>query len=604
LVFLSLAVVGRETPVETRVLAAAASAKLASWAGVKFAVDVCESPYFLMAAATVLREPATFPSPVRVATLAALSALSRRHKARHFIKTLGYHEEVTKAARIAVQSGDHEFAAMASVAAGHVRGNSVDQFGFIIPEPVHPPPPPPPHRPRRGAAARAARPSSAKGLEEVSEDYRNDRFMSERDYSNQVGASPLAAFAFLDPSSDAATQNSRPASCRSVPPTSWDWESGRGMSITNPRFSCLQKSDGQLNEHRAAKVSRQELFNQTLRFIVEQSPGGGGGHLSFRLFQRSSAKKWTDLVENPTLMRTRRRAYISLAGRGVPDVLRWRIWPIFLDIASLRAARPGLYASHFGHSIPADLDHVIDADVTRTMPMHQLFWKEGAASGVESLRSVLRAYADFEPEVGYCQGMSFIAGMLLLNSGDDEEAFLMLVQFMRQLKYTEAFKPGFPQAKRWMEQFKYLANRKYPATMNRLNALGVEPELFVDKWYLTALGYNFPHAAVFRLWDIMLSSLSIKIVTQAGLTVLGLSRLKLNTLGFEDTLSFLQRGFAAPGSGVLDDIDQFVRLAQRWRFSYARVERRTSEEGAEAEGAEAVRRLTPVRGLKKAIRRE
>jgi hypothetical protein len=42
----------------------------------------------------------------------------------------------------------------------------------------------------------------------------------------------------------------------------------------------------------------------------------------------------------------------------------------------------------------------------------------------------LNAYSNFDPEVGYCQGMNFIAAMLLLNINDEEDAFFCLIMIL------------------------------------------------------------------------------------------------------------------------------------------------------------------------------
>lgn len=49
-----------------------------------------------------------------------------------------------------------------------------------------------------------------------------------------------------------------------------------------------------------------------------------------------------------------------------------------------------------------------------------------APGGQAALRRVLRAYSYYDPEVGYCQGMNFIAGMFLTLMSE-EEAFWLLV---------------------------------------------------------------------------------------------------------------------------------------------------------------------------------
>ncbi len=44
----------------------------------------------------------------------------------------------------------------------------------------------------------------------------------------------------------------------------------------------------------------------------------------------------------------------------------------------------------------------------------------------EKLRNVLAAFAAFNPTVGYCQSMNFVAALLLLQLQDEEEAFWVL----------------------------------------------------------------------------------------------------------------------------------------------------------------------------------
>lgn len=51
-------------------------------------------------------------------------------------------------------------------------------------------------------------------------------------------------------------------------------------------------------------------------------------------------------------------------------------------------------------------------DLARTFPHHEFFQKE---SGQEALKEVVKAYSNFDPEVGYTQSIGFISGILLMN---------------------------------------------------------------------------------------------------------------------------------------------------------------------------------------------
>jgi hypothetical protein len=50
--------------------------------------------------------------------------------------------------------------------------------------------------------------------------------------------------------------------------------------------------------------------------------------------------------------------------------------------------------------------------------------------GQQQLRRVLRAYAAYDPDVGYCQGMNFLAALLLMYLPREEDAFGALVMLM------------------------------------------------------------------------------------------------------------------------------------------------------------------------------
>lgn len=54
--------------------------------------------------------------------------------------------------------------------------------------------------------------------------------------------------------------------------------------------------------------------------------------------------------------------------------------------------------------------------IDRTYPSHPYFSTQ-VKHGRTALYNVLRAYAVADPTVGYCQGLSFVAGLILLHVG-------------------------------------------------------------------------------------------------------------------------------------------------------------------------------------------
>lgn len=62
------------------------------------------------------------------------------------------------------------------------------------------------------------------------------------------------------------------------------------------------------------------------------------------------------------------------------------------------------------------------------------------AAGQQSLLRVLRAYAVYDTEVGYCQGMNFLAGLLLTWMPSEATAFGGLVVLMQQRMLRDLYK--------------------------------------------------------------------------------------------------------------------------------------------------------------------
>lgn len=59
-------------------------------------------------------------------------------------------------------------------------------------------------------------------------------------------------------------------------------------------------------------------------------------------------------------------------------------------------------------------EKLIRRDLPRTFPTLDYF-KESTGEGQEMLFNVIKAYSLFDEHVGYCQGLHFVVGVLLLH---------------------------------------------------------------------------------------------------------------------------------------------------------------------------------------------
>lgn len=114
---------------------------------------------------------------------------------------------------------------------------------------------------------------------------------------------------------------------------------------------------------------------------------------------------WARVVQkSPKMVKRRIR-------KGIPDPLRGRLWALLSGAAEARSVHPGVYAD-LCRAVTVSHASTIDRDIARTFPTHYMF-RRASTGGQTALRKVLRAYSAYRPDVGYCQGMGFLAGLLL-----------------------------------------------------------------------------------------------------------------------------------------------------------------------------------------------
>ena len=98
---------------------------------------------------------------------------------------------------------------------------------------------------------------------------------------------------------------------------------------------------------------------------------------------------------------------------GVPPQLRGMMWQIFSKSRANADAVELEYKELLKRTSPHE--KVIRRDLARTFPTHT-FFKERDGEGQAMLFNVIKAYSMFDSEVGYCQGLPFVVGCLLLHA--------------------------------------------------------------------------------------------------------------------------------------------------------------------------------------------
>jgi len=96
---------------------------------------------------------------------------------------------------------------------------------------------------------------------------------------------------------------------------------------------------------------------------------------------------------------------------GIPHRIRGVIWQAMAQSSSLNLET--LYTRLSEESESSSYERVIQRDLSRTFPQLDMF-KDDGGEGQLAMGRLLKAYSLYDAHVGYCQGLAFLVGPLLM----------------------------------------------------------------------------------------------------------------------------------------------------------------------------------------------
>lgn len=214
---------------------------------------------------------------------------------------------------------------------------------------------------------------------------------------------------------------------------------------------------------------------------------------------------------------------------GTADNFRWESWYLLIVNASLISDLKGsssheIYKMIISKECKCEED--IKKDLFRTFPRHPFFieiepeaenrtniLKEMSENmGNIKLYRVLKAIANYYPNVGYCQGMNFLVGFFLALSGGKEcQVFELLIKLAEhpRFKIFGFYENGFPLLRLYCFIFYKILEKKCHKLAMHLKEIELPDSLWLTKWILTMLVYSFPFEINVKLWDFIIGNQSL-----------------------------------------------------------------------------------------------
>jgi hypothetical protein len=146
---------------------------------------------------------------------------------------------------------------------------------------------------------------------------------------------------------------------------------------------------------------------------------------------------------------------------------------------------------------------MIEKDLPRTFPEIEEF-KIDISTGKNRLYNVLKAYAHYDPKVGYCQGMNYVVAMLLKYIEDEELAFNLFTHLMKGANWRELYLEPMNRLHDLLNLLGKELKRYLPNTYAHLLSLGMEFNGLFSHIFLTAFIYRTPIKLSTRIFDLFI----------------------------------------------------------------------------------------------------
>ncbi|RKP11696.1 rab-GTPase-TBC domain-containing protein, partial [Piptocephalis cylindrospora] len=145
----------------------------------------------------------------------------------------------------------------------------------------------------------------------------------------------------------------------------------------------------------------------------------------------------------------------------------------------------------------------IDMDVERTLRANILF-RPPYGPGQRAMFHTLRTLSLVDKELGYCQGMSTIAAILLLYFPGDT-AYVMMRNLLAQPGFRGLFLPGFPGLLEAFHVQEEILSTFHPRLHAHLKRIDLVTMMYATRWYCTLYaGGCLAFPTVLRIWDVMM----------------------------------------------------------------------------------------------------
>uniref|UniRef100_A0A3Q1CVE3 Rab-GAP TBC domain-containing protein n=1 Tax=Amphiprion ocellaris TaxID=80972 RepID=A0A3Q1CVE3_AMPOC len=231
------------------------------------------------------------------------------------------------------------------------------------------------------------------------------------------------------------------------------------------------------------------------------------------------AQKRKKQLEDRCKLEEIQRKTVDLWWQGIPPSVRGKVWSLAVgndlnithELYSICLARAKekwkttaaptaeTETEDAGSSDRESSLELIKLDISRTFPQLCIFQQGGPYHDV--LHSILGAYTCYRPDVGYVQGMSFIAAVLILNL-DTADAFIAFANLLNKPCQMAFFRVDHSLMLTYFAAFEVFFEENLPKLFAHFKTNNLTPDIYLIDWIFTLYSKSLPLDLACRVWDV------------------------------------------------------------------------------------------------------
>ncbi|SOV11758.1 GTPase-activating protein, putative [Plasmodium gaboni] len=210
-------------------------------------------------------------------------------------------------------------------------------------------------------------------------------------------------------------------------------------------------------------------------------------------------------------------------------------------------------------------DKTIEKDINRTFPNNPHFINKNM-NMQNKLLDILKVCSLYYERIGYCQGMNYIAGILLLVFRKNIDTIRCFISMLKNYNIKGMFSYNFPQLKKIIYQLNILIKAYIPKLFYYFRRKKIKIDFFCVNWFLTLFSQDLSFENTLKLWDLFFL-FGIKILMKFTLILLYYHENNIIHLSYDEALTYLKTITKSPFINYLFQENNFFLYLKKFKIT-------------------------------------